>query len=104
MEMLAKRKALFGESFSHDIASLKEPAKGLQHRWCIEGNWKLIVDQKESQRELYDLAGDPEERQNLAASQTDVPERLVKRLDAWWNGKQVAVAEDNAAPKKVGAP
>ena len=37
------RKAIFGESFAHDIADLKKPEASLLFRWVIEGNWKLLL-------------------------------------------------------------
>ena len=48
-----------------------------------ENNWKYIVDLREGVEELYDLEHDPDERQNIAASQRDVSGRLRRRLAAW---------------------
>ena len=51
-----------------------------------EGNWKLLVNANGSGLELYDLAADPKETTNLAAANTEVAERLKKRLLEWRQG------------------
>ncbi len=38
-----KRKAIFGESFAHDIADIENPEASPLFRWCIEGKWKLLL-------------------------------------------------------------
>ena len=50
----------------------------------IDGSWKLIVDRSEGRVELYDLAQDAEERENLAAlpEHTAVRARLEANLEA----------------------
>jgi arylsulfatase A-like enzyme len=79
-----KRDAIFGEIFDHDVANIDEPAASLQYRWCIEGDWKLIVAKDGKQRELYNLKVDPHETKNLATDHPDLVERLVRRIDEWW--------------------
>jgi len=85
---LINRQAIFGEILAHDIADIDDPLASLQYRWCIEGNWKLIVPQGEKgdveRRELYDLKSDPWENNNLAAKESDVVGRLQGRIDRWW--------------------
>lgn len=81
----APRNTIFGEIFAHDVADVDEPGKSLQHRWIIDGTWKLIVPAKEGARpELYDLGNDPEERQDLATREPDRVRTLLARLDRWW--------------------
>ncbi len=82
------RPAVFGEIFSHDVVDLENPAASLQYRWCVSGQWKLIVpvDPKQSV-ELYDLQADPFETKNLADKHPDVVARLKKLLDDWWPGR-----------------
>ena len=84
----AKRKAVFGEIFAHNVVDLADPASGLQFRWCIEGRWKLIVPHKpkapKARVELYDLIADPHEKSNLAADHADKVAHLRKLIDAWW--------------------
>lgn len=99
-EQRERRTAVFGESFSHDVASLNQPEKGLEHRWCIEGNWKLIYDANTRRCELYDLANDPEEQSNVASSNPASSERLLKRLDVWWDGKHVVTKNNDPFQKK----
>ncbi len=48
-----------------------------------EGAWKYIEAPQAGTRELYDLATDPTERRNLAASQAAVAARLQARLSRW---------------------
>ncbi|MEL6108882.1 MAG: sulfatase-like hydrolase/transferase, partial [Planctomycetota bacterium] len=48
MESLTKkqpidRERIFGESFAHDIADIENPEASLLFRWCIEGQWKLLL-------------------------------------------------------------
>jgi arylsulfatase A-like enzyme len=78
------RQAMYGEIFSHDVAQIDNPAASLQYRWCIEGSWKLILPVGTAGGELYDLASDPHEKNDLAERHPDVVRRLTKRLDDWW--------------------
>jgi len=85
---LAGRKAIFGEVFAHDIVDLKNPASGLQYRWCIEGRWKLILPHRPNvpgkRPELYDVVADPHEKTDLSARHAEKVEHLTKLIDAWW--------------------
>jgi uncharacterized sulfatase len=82
------RERLFGECFEHNAVDIHEPATSLKYRWCIEGDWKLIVPNpariKNGAVELYDLKADPHEERNLAGEKPDIVARLQKRIDAWW--------------------
>jgi arylsulfatase A-like enzyme len=85
------RNALFGECFTHDAVDLDRPASGLRWRWMIDGHWKLIVPTAQNEPngkvELFDLAADPGEKQNVAAEQPERVAKLREALDAWWNGQ-----------------
>jgi len=48
-----------------------------------EDRWKYIYDLREGVEELYDLGRDPNERQNIAASEPIRSARLRQRLAAW---------------------
>ena len=84
----AGRAAVFGEVFEHNAIDIHKPAANLQHRWVVEGNWKLILPHepnvKGGKPELYDLSKDPHETANLAAMHPDRVTDLTKKLDAWW--------------------
>jgi arylsulfatase A len=48
-----------------------------------EGNWKLIEQLEDNSVELYDLAKDPGEKNDLAASEAARTAELRKKLDDW---------------------
>jgi len=88
-DAVKSRTAIFGECFTHNAVDLNHPAANLRWRWMIEGEWKLIVpdatNEPEAKLELYDLAKDPEEKQNLATVHSERVARLVGKLNAWWD-------------------
>lgn len=85
---VAGRKAIFGEIFGHNAVDIHRPVANLHYRWCVEGDWKLIVPNKrnipDGENELYDLAKDPHEEKNLATECPDRVEKMKKRIDQWW--------------------
>ncbi len=81
------RDAVFGEIYLHDCVKVGQPSLSLTHRWVRQGNWKLIVNQKNGKAELYDLAKDPQEKKDLAATEAERVTRLRGVLDRWWDGK-----------------
>lgn len=89
-QAVAARKALFGECFTHYSIDPENPSASLRWRWMIEGNWKLIVPNSKNQpndkTELFDLAADPHEEHNLAASHEELANKMHGALDAWWSG------------------
>jgi arylsulfatase A-like enzyme len=80
------RDTLYGAIFGHDIPDIDHAAAGLQHRWCLEEKWKLMLPQAGDEVELYEVLSDPREERNVASGQPEVVARLTKKLDAWWNG------------------
>ena len=87
----AARKTIQGATYRHDSLDLNDPAKSVRHRWIIEGDWKLIVPHVPADEdgpgtiELYNLADDPKETNNLAAQEPNRVTQLQKKLNAWWN-------------------
>ena len=86
-----KRDIIFGECFTHDIKDLAYPTKSLRYRWCVAGDWKLILPDKVNEPaqsiELYHLASDPFEERNVAEKEPRRVARLQKQIDQWWDGK-----------------
>ena len=79
------RDTVFGEIFTHNAKDIDRPAANLTHRWCVQGRWKLILnDARDGEAELYDLQTDPTETQNLASRHADVVRRLTARINHWW--------------------
>lgn len=83
---------------------LPEPQPDLAIR---EGDWKLLCNYDGTAAELYDLARDRAETQNVAAGHPDVVERLTATLLAWHsslppdNGPQLG-AEDPQSRRRPG--
>jgi len=92
-----QRETLFGEGFAHDIADLENPEASLLYRWCIQGQWKLLLTydgvtvryapvhlREEKRPQLFDLLQDPHEKHNLAARHPGVVARLAALIEDWW--------------------
>ena len=58
-------------------------ARGRWLQSAVWGGWKLIVDRVSDRRELYRLADDPGETEDLAAREVQTVERLSEAIDAW---------------------
>ena len=89
---LAKRKSTYGAIYLHNAVDIHKPSANLTYRWLIDGNWKLILPHKENvttkakhrdtgETELYNLAKDPHERNNLAKARQDRIKSLAKQLN-----------------------
>src|SRR5262245_50627960 len=84
-----KREAVFGELYLHTAKKLDDPTVNLTHRWLRAGDWKLIVPLADGGRpELYDLAADPQEKNDLSARKPEEVARLAKLLRDWWEPKR----------------
>ncbi|MEO2047873.1 MAG: sulfatase-like hydrolase/transferase [Pirellulales bacterium] len=101
-----KRKAIFGEGFAHDIADIENPEASLLYRWCIQGQWKLLLtydgelNRYESTHprevrgpQLYNLEADPAETANLADKHPKKVARLAKRIEDWYPLKKAKLLE-----------
>jgi uncharacterized sulfatase len=88
---LARRRAIFGECFTHNAVEIHHPASSLRWRWAIEGEWKLILpapqNEPNARPELYHIGRDPHEETDLAEKEPQVAARLAKELGDWWPGK-----------------
>ena len=89
---LAKRKSTYGAIYLHNAVDIYKPSANLTYRWLIDGNWKLILPHKKNvttkakhrdtgETELYNLAKDPHERNNLAKARQGRTKRLAKQLN-----------------------
>lgn len=65
-QALRERNTIFLEDFAHDIADIEHPVESLQARSCIHENRKLLLWEGSNPAELYNLAYDPFEENNLA--------------------------------------
>jgi arylsulfatase A-like enzyme len=86
-QAVAQRQRVFGEQYAHNIADVDDPTRSLQHRWVIDGWWKLIVpdprNRPDAKPELYHLQNDPWEKSNLAEAEPDRVKDLSRTLTAW---------------------
>ncbi len=91
------RDTLFGETFAHDIADIENPETSLVFRWCIEGDWKLLLTydgevnryatthpREEKRPQLFNLANDPHEKTNLAGEHPEIVAALARKIADWW--------------------
>jgi arylsulfatase A-like enzyme len=79
-----KRDAVFGDIYVHSATNLKMPRLDMTHRWARVGDWKLILPADNKDIELFDLARDPHEKNNLAKQHPERVRELTKRIEAWW--------------------
>ncbi len=96
-----ERDTIFGESFAHDVADIEKPEASLLFRWCIEGDWKLLLTydgevnryasthpRTEKRPQLFNLTADPHEESNVAGQHPDVVARLAKKIANWYPVKE----------------
>jgi len=87
-DAVAARDTIFGTCYTHDSIDLENPARSVRWRWCLSGEWKLIVpniaNEPNAVVELYNLQSDPLEQKNLAESEATRVAALRVKLDAWW--------------------
>ena len=83
----AARTTIFGECYDHDMEDFDAPAKSLKWRWCRQGDWKLILPAGRvagAVPELYNLAIDPTETENLATMEATRLAALTTVINQWW--------------------
>jgi arylsulfatase A-like enzyme len=66
------------EAFVYPKGSDRSPPLAIR-----DGDWKLLASADGKQAELYDLASDREERNDIAKARPEVAERLLEKLLAW---------------------
>tara|TARA_R110002049_G_scaffold76250_4_gene196095 strand:- start:14095 stop:15516 length:1422 start_codon:yes stop_codon:yes gene_type:complete len=89
--------AWFGEPFSRSKDLywyyVNDPQPGKEEHvspWLAirSGDWKLLMETDSTGQQLYNLASDPGERNNLAKSHTEITKKLSGRLLEWYNKTQ----------------
>lgn len=77
--------------YTHDTKDLDVPVKNLRWRWGIADGWKLIlpdaVNEPQESVQLFNLAADPLEQKDLAASDPGRVATLRALIDGWWPGR-----------------
>lgn len=76
--------AVFGEIYAHDVANIDDPLPGLEYRYCIAGDWKLVESADGKTKELYNIAADPREEKDLEAEQPQRASQLSAKIKAAW--------------------
>ena len=99
-DAVTARKQLFLENFAHDMLDVHKPEASLRSRSCVEKDWKLTLwhelhpelDIKGWQMQapaekiqLFNLAEDPMESNNVAKDHPEKVAALTSMLNAWWN-------------------
>ena len=86
---LPNNRMIYAEAYEHDIEDIHQPTVSLQYQIGIEYPWKLILPNPEivpdHDTELYDLATDPEESQNLIVNNPLIVSDLKRRLIPFTN-------------------
>ena len=126
-EAVTARKQLFGACYVHTLADIEKPGRNLLWRWTVkdvsaEEIWKLIepatygapgnhslpkgetnIDavSKESfekgRAQLFDVAVDPDEQNNVATTNAEVVKQLQHDLNTWWQPESPSVAVEPVA-------
>ncbi|NOX54433.1 MAG: sulfatase [Planctomycetes bacterium] len=94
------RDALFWH-YPHYYYGMNTPVSSIR-----QGRWKLLEHLEDGRLELYDLARDIGETNNLAAAMPEKAERLRQRLDAWRRkvGARMPKPNPNWRPKREAHP
>jgi len=89
------RDTVFGVANSVANMTPGDPDGTLQYRWCVSGDWKLLLRHDGSDTthyknvhlwdkqpiRLYNLKDDPHERNELSSAHPDVVERLRRKIE-----------------------
>ncbi|MCH2585875.1 MAG: sulfatase, partial [Planctomycetes bacterium] len=94
------RDRIFGEIFEHDVGKIDDPVPGLLYRWCINGQWKLILPHRGSPvisrkrkstyrdpiwdaPQLFNLLSDPHETKDVKGQAARVA-AMSSDIERWW--------------------
>ena len=75
---------LFSRDWGFSLADIDRPEPGLEFRWCIADDWKLIESVDGQTKELYRVSTDPREEKDLAAANPGQAKALSDRIKAAW--------------------
>lgn len=76
---------VFAEVYAHNEVALDDPERNIVYRVVRQGEWKLIHPKDPSDPvELYHIAEDPMEKNNVAKDHPRRVEDLTTLLDQWW--------------------
>lgn len=92
-----ERDTVFGVSHSVHNMTPGNPDGTLQYRWCVSGDWKLLVRHDGSDTteyknihlwdkqpvRLYNIKEDPHEKNELSAAHPEIVEKLRKKIEEW---------------------
>ena len=92
-----QRDTIFGVAHSVYNMTPGNPDGTLQYRWCVSGDWKLLVRHDGSDTteyknihlwdkqpiRLYNLKDDPHEKNELSAAHPEIVEKLRKKIEEW---------------------
>ena len=94
-----ERDIVFGEGYGHDIIDKDNPEASLAYRWCVQGEWKLILcydgqlegwgqathqQMRTEPVRLYNILKDPYEKTNLFEVHPDIVSDLRKKIEGWY--------------------
>lgn len=97
LDAVRKRKALLGSVHASHNMTIGNPDETLQYRWCIEGDWKLLLRYHGKDTtdyrilhawdtapcRLFNLAEDPAEKNDLAVAEPGIVDRLRGKIEDW---------------------
>jgi uncharacterized sulfatase len=94
-----QREIIYGEGYGHDIIDKDNPEASLAYRWCIDGDWKLILcydgqlegwglstheDMRTEPIRLYNIIKDPHENSNLFQEHPEIVKVLKSKIYNWY--------------------
>jgi uncharacterized sulfatase len=85
---LDNRSSVFAAAYEHDILDINRPVASLKYQVIIHGKNKLILPNAarlpSEKAELYDLAADPHERNDLSTDRPQTVQQLTQEIKDWW--------------------